>query len=86
MERLTSSAAGPASSFERTGAGSSCTLRGQRSRSPERAWSSKGSIAKSSVPLQSGSAEHHCWRERGLTIGSTRKSFLARAIGDLVSR
>src|SRR6476469_9829880 len=41
MERLTSSAAGPASSFERTGAGSSCTLRGQRSRSPKRAESYK---------------------------------------------
>src|SRR4051812_24673320 len=41
MERLTSSAAGPASSFERTVAGSSCTLRAQRSRSSKRAWSSK---------------------------------------------
>ena len=38
MEGLTSSAAGPASSFGRTGVGSSSTLRGQRSRSPERGW------------------------------------------------
>ena len=37
MERLMSSAAGPASSFGRTGNGSSSTLRAQRSRSPKRA-------------------------------------------------
>jgi hypothetical protein len=54
MERLTNSVAGPASSFGRTDTDSSSTPRGQQSRSPERGVVIQDSIAKSSMPSQSG--------------------------------
>ena len=54
MERSTSSAAGPASSFERTHAGSSCTLRGTNDQEALNGRGHPEGSKKSSMPSQSG--------------------------------